>query len=196
MFANRFTAVIDACVLAAALKRNLVLTLAEAEFFRVRWSDHILEETRIAIGRILRAKGAPDAETRAERAIVAMNLAFEEARVLDYAGFIPVSAALPDHDDAHLIAAALKARAELIVTDNLKHFPPDILEPLNLEARSADTFLADTLALDPGRAVAAVRRMRQRFKKPEKSAEQLLLDMEVAGLTATVDVLRPYVDSL
>lgn len=39
MFANRFTALIDACALAGALKRNLLLTLAEAEFFRLRWSD-------------------------------------------------------------------------------------------------------------------------------------------------------------
>lgn len=38
MFANRYTALIDACTLADVFRRNLLLTLAEAEFFRVRWS--------------------------------------------------------------------------------------------------------------------------------------------------------------
>jgi hypothetical protein len=36
MFANRYTALIDACVLVSAPRRDLLLTLAEAEFFRVR----------------------------------------------------------------------------------------------------------------------------------------------------------------
>jgi len=103
---------------------------------------------------------------------------------------------LPDPGDAHVLAAALKTRAAIIVTDNLKDFPAEILGPLNLEARSADDFIADTIALDPGRAVAAVRTMRERFKRPEKTAEVLLLDMEAEGLTETVDVLRPHAASL
>lgn len=52
MFANRFTALIDACVLAGALKRNLILSLAAAEFFRIRWSTRILDETETAIREI------------------------------------------------------------------------------------------------------------------------------------------------
>jgi hypothetical protein len=38
--------------------------------------------------------------------------------------------------------------------------------------------------------------MRKRFKCPGKTAEVLLLDMEVDGLTDTVDVLRAHVLSL
>ena len=53
MFANRFTAFVDACTLASALKRNLLLTLAEAEFYRIRWSAIVLEETQKAIEKIL-----------------------------------------------------------------------------------------------------------------------------------------------
>ena len=57
MFANRYTAFIDACTLASALRRNLLLTLAEAEFFRVRWSVQVLDETQGAIESILTDKG-------------------------------------------------------------------------------------------------------------------------------------------
>ena len=45
MFANRFTAIVDACVLVGVAKRNLLLSLAEAELFRVRWSDEIIDES-------------------------------------------------------------------------------------------------------------------------------------------------------
>lgn len=196
MFANRFTALIDACALAGALKRNLLLTLAEAEFFRIRWSDKILDETEAAIEAILRAKGAQDAAGHAARARDAMVIAFGEACVGDFTAMIGAVAGLPDENDRHVVAAALKTSAAVIVTDNLKDFPEAVLTPLNLEARSADAFIADTIALDPGRAVAAIRKMRARLKRPEKTADTLLLDMEAAGLTETVDALKPHVLSL
>lgn len=196
MFANRFTALIDACALAGALKRNLLLTLAEAEFFRVRWSDLILDETEAAIVKILRDKSVEDAADRASRARSAMVEAFEEACVGDFEGLMGAVKGLPDDKDRHVVAAALKTSASVIVTDNLRDFPVSILSSLNLEARSADAFIADTIALDPGRAVAAIRKMRLRLKKPEKTAEILLLDMEAAGLTETVDVLKSHVLSL
>jgi hypothetical protein len=196
LLANRFTAFVDACTLAGALKRNLLLTLAEAEFFRVRWSVRVLDETREAVETILAAKGVTDAAERAARARRSMEEAFEEAMVADFDELLGVCAGLPDPGDAHVVAAALKAQAAVIVTDNLKHFPTVVLLPLDLEARSADAFIADMIALDPGRAVAAIGRMRARLKKPEKTAELLLLDMEAAGLTETVDMLRPYAESL
>jgi len=196
VFANRFTAFIDACSLAGVLKRNLLLTLAEAEFFRLRWSGPVLDETQKAIEGILSGKGHPNAAELAQRARDNMETAFEEAMVDDFAGYLSVCGALPDKNDMHVLAAALKTQAATIVTDNLKDFPEAVLEPLNIEARSSDSFIADTIALDPGRAVAAIRKMRERFKRPEKTPELLLLDMEAAGLTETVDVLRPHVLSL
>lgn len=196
MFANRFTAFVDACTLAGALKRNLLLSLAEADFFRIRWSRPVLDETAKAICEMLKKKGVPDAEERAARAICCMTEAFEDAEISDFDPLLSVCQNLPDPNDAHVIAAALKTQAAVIVTDNMKDFPANLLASLNLEARSADAFIADTVALDPGRAVAAIRTMRQRLKKPEKTADLLLLDMEASGLTETVDVLRPHIDSL
>lgn len=196
MFANRFTALIDACSLAGTLRRNLLLSLAEAEFFRIRWSARILDETEAAIGKILDARGYADAADRARRARAAMEAAFEEASVGALDGMMAAAAGFPDPDDAHVLAAALKTQAAVIVTENLKDFPAGVVAPLNIDVRSADAFIADTIDLDPGRAVAAIRRMRERLRRPEKSADTLLLDMEAEGLVQTVDVLRPHVDSL
>lgn len=198
MFANRYTAFIDACTLASAYKRNLLLSLAEAEFFRVRWSAEVLEETAAAIAKLLEAKSQPAHQARAtaDRQVNAMRSAFVEAEIFEYEPFIAVGASLPDPDDAHVLAAALKAQASVIVTENLKDFPTDFLGHLNLDIRNADAFIADTIALDQGKAVAAVKRMRLRFQKPEKTPVQLLLDLESQGLLATVDVLRGHEASL
>jgi hypothetical protein len=196
LFANRFTAFVDACSLASPLKRNLLLSLAEAEFFRLRWSSTVLDETEGAIEKILSKKDVEDAPARARRARRSMQDAFEDAMVTDFDGFLCVAEKLPDSGDAHVLAAALKTQASMIVTENLKHFPVNILSSLNIEAKSADEFISDTIALDEGRAVAVIRRMRERFKRPEKTAEALLLDMEAAGLFETADLLRSHVESL
>lgn len=190
MFANRFTVLVDACSLVPALNRNLLLSLAEAEFFRVRWSTAILDEAERAIAKVIAAKGLPDARDRAKRARANMERAFGEAAVAGYESLIEGLSELPDPEDTHVIAAAIKTRASVIVTENLGHFPARLLLPLNLEAKTADAFIADTVDLDPGRAVAAIRQMRERFRKPAKSPEVLLLDMEAAGLMQTVDALR------
>ena len=82
------------------------------------------------------------------------------------------------------------------MTEKLKHFPSSVLKPLNIEALSSDGFIADTVVLDPGRAVAALRMMRSRFKRPELTADDLLMQLESRSLIEAVDVLRPYRESL
>lgn len=196
MFANRFTALVDACTLVGPLKRNLLLSLAEAGFFRLRWSIHILDETESAIERLLTDKGESDAAKQAKRARSNMEAAFEDAMVSEFDDFLSAASALPDPGDAHVVAAAIKTQAAMIVTENLRHFPPATLSALNMEAKSADEFIADTIALDEGRAVAAIRQMRARFKKPFMTADALLLKMEAAGLLETANLLKPYVESL
>jgi len=196
MFANRFTAFIDACSLASVLRRNLLLTLAEAEFFRVRWSAEVISEVERAIAKILADKGDEASGSKASLACNHMMRAFEDAIVADYDHLKCVCDGWPDPGDAHVVAAALKTQASMIVTENLSDFPADRLASLNMEAKSADSFLADTIGLDPGKAVAAIRVMRERFKKPALTPEKLLLEMEAAGLLETADVLRPYVGSL
>lgn len=125
-----------------------------------------------------------------------MERAFEDAAVTGYEDLMSGFKGLPDPGDAHVIAAAVKTRASVIVTDNTRHFPEDVLTPLDLEAKTTDAFVSDAVDLDTGRAIVAVRRMRTRLRRPEKTPEMLLLDMEAAGLTQTVDVLREHSLSL
>lgn len=181
-------------MLAGALKRNILLSLAEAGFFRVRWSREVLDETQKAIARML--ANEVDGADRARAARAAMAAAFEEAEVEEFEALKCVCTDLPDAKDQHVVAAAVKCQAAVIVTDNLKDFPAEILQRVSLEARSSDDFIADTIALHPGRAVLAIRTMRMRLKRPDIAPPQLLLKLEGQGLIETADTLRPYVDSL
>lgn len=193
-FANRYTAFVDACALAKSLPRDLMLNLAEAEFFRVRWSRPVMDETQRAVERMQAEK--PDAAERAARVCATMERAFEDAMVEGFDDIFPICAVLPDQNDVHVLAAAIKTRADVPVTDNLKHFPEDVLKTFNMEVRSADAFIADTVTLNEGLAVAVIGRMRQDYRRPTLTAEKLLRTMEARGLLETADVLRPYVGSL
>ena len=188
----RITAFTDACVLVSPLKRNVLLTLAAAGFFQLRWSPRVLDETERAISRLRQRRGLPESARDAARARRAMEDAFEDALVTGFEVRPADWPGLPDADDVHVIAAAVHGRADVIVTDNLRHFPATTLRPLRIEARSADRFLASIVGPDPARTVAALATMRQRFRRPEITAEGLLARMEVEGLTATVALLRAH----
>jgi hypothetical protein len=196
LFANRYTVFIDACSLAGVLQRNILLSLAEADFFRVQWSAEVMGETEKALTDIFTNKGHATPATAAAKQCQSMQEAFPEAMVAGYEPYLTTAAGLPDSGDAHVLAAAIKAQASSIVTENMRHFPATQLGPLGIEAKTADDFIADTIELDIGKAVAVIRSMRQRYKNPALTAEDLLLKMEAAGLTATVDLLRPHVESL
>ena len=119
-FADRFTALIDACVLAGAFRRNLLLSLAEVGFFRPRWSARILDETQRAISRI--TKGQNDGF----RPRMQIESAFPEALVKGWED-IERSLNLPDPNDNRVLAAAIATSASVIVTDNIVDFPSSIL---------------------------------------------------------------------
>lgn len=57
---------------------------------------------------------------------------------------------LPDLDDRHVVAAAIRAGAQVIVTANVKDFPAAALEPFNIEAQHPDVFIVGLIDLDLG----------------------------------------------
>ena len=196
VFANRYVAVIDACSLVSALGRNTLLSLADADLYRVRWSGEILDETERALESLFTERKIPNAAEFANTQRLRMETAFPEARI-DQRELSPsISDQLPDSKDAHVIATALACDASVIVTENIKHFPNEILGPLNIESKRADDFIADTIDLYPARALEALATMRKRFNKPEISPEKLLLKYESNRFIQTADLLRPNIATL
>jgi len=72
---------------------------------------------------------------------------FRDAIVDDADALIP--AMLNDAKDRHVSAAAVRVGAEMIVTLNLKDFPPSALNPFKIEARHPDRFLIELFDLRP-----------------------------------------------
>lgn len=176
-YADRFTALIGANVLACAMRRNIILSLAEAGFFRPRWSDRLMDEAAGAIAKI----------TTGERAFV-------EA----YAGYAGLEAGLElsDPDDRHVLAAEITTSAQVLVMENLKDFPSEARAPFDIDAISADEFISDAIELDSLAAVVAPRKMREGFKNANMDAEALLQRIKARELFQTAEILYQYVELL
>ena len=184
MFANRFTVVTDACVLVPPLVRNLLLSLAEAHLYRVRWSARILDEFERGFIRDMLRHRQGDLSAAARKARDTMESAFPEALVEGHEHLEAALNGIPDPDDRHVVAAALHAGAAQIITNNQRDFPAEAMEQLQIDVRTADDFIADTLDLpmDSSAALSAVRRMRKGLNRPELTPAELLTRMERNGL--------------
>lgn len=98
---------------------------------------------------------------------------------------------LPDLGDRHVVAAAVHGRVDVIVTQNLRDFPREVLGPLGLQAVHPDDFLLGFLAAQPQRVVEALRLQRARFRSPPISAEAMLDALGRQGVPRTAAALRP-----
>lgn len=92
--------------------------------------------------------------------------------------------------DRHVLAAAIKANANVIVTNNLKDFGKEILAPYGLSAKSADDFLTDIIDLNPAKAIHAFRKLVMNRKNPDLDEYQVLDALRRNGLKATADYLH------
>lgn len=193
MFANRFTAVLDANVLVSPAKRDLILTLAQAEMYRFRWTHRILEETEKALASIFKSQNREEPYRTAANICNLLKSKFPEAMIPGNFSDVKIYEGLPDDGDHHVVHAAIICKASLIVTDNLKDFPADVLKDFEVEAKSADDFIADAIELDTTRTVRYVKMLRARLKAPSITGKELLEIWDKRhGLTATVKILRPF----
>jgi predicted nucleic acid-binding protein len=182
-----FGAFYDANVLYPSELRNLLMHLALTGLFRAKWSAAVHEEW---ISNLL--ENRPDlTREKLERTRALMDLHAVDALVTDYEDLIP-GLQLPDPDDRHVVAAAIRGRADVIITMNLKDFPADIIGPLGLDAQHPDEFILHLLDLAPGAVAAAAQTHRQSLKNPPKTVEEYLDTLERQGLTQTVSVLREF----
>ena len=179
----RFTVVLDTNVIYPVIVRDLLFWFAYYDLYTPKWSEDIFDEWK----RVMIEKGIPEEE--ADKRIAKANLAFPDALVQNYKGLIAYLD-LPDEDDRHVLAAAIKTNANLIVTNNLKDFPGDYLRSLGLKAKAADDFLTDIIDLNPEQAIAAFQEMVINKKKPNMDESEVLNQLRKAGLKDTANYLH------
>lgn len=188
---NHLTVVYDACVLYPAPLRSLLMYLALTDLFRAKWTDAIHEEWMRNV-----RKDYPDiTQAQVERIRDLMNGHVRDCLVTGYEDLIE-TLELPDPDDRHVLAAAIRAGADVIVTTNLADFPGEVLARYAIEAQHPDEFIMHLLDLAPDLVCSAAKKQRESLKRPPMTVEQYLASLERHGLARTVAALRQFADAI
>lgn len=180
-----FVAIYDACVLYPAPLRDLLLRLAATGLFRAQWTEEILDECF----RNIRAN-RPDLKDEAlDRTRALINQAVADCLVTGYESLIS-SVTLPDAKDRHVLAAAIRSGAQVIVTANLKDFPKTSIKSYGIEAQHPDEFVCNLVDLNPGIATKVIQEQTADLRKPPRSVAEVLATLEQNGLVQAVAKLR------
>ncbi|MEX2483771.1 MAG: PIN domain-containing protein [Brumimicrobium sp.] len=148
----RYTCLLDTNIIYPLENRDILLWFAHFDLFTPKWSEDIFEEWI----KVMKSKRVSDEQI--EKRTQNVQMAFPDAMVANYQGLIE-TLNLPDPKDRHVLAAAIKVNANIIVTNNLKDFPNDYLASFGLKAQSADDFLTDIIDLNPKIAINAFKQM-------------------------------------
>ncbi|MCL1489653.1 MAG: PIN domain-containing protein [Pseudanabaena sp. Salubria-1] len=182
---SKFTVIYDACVLYPNYLRDILIQLAIADLFRAKWTNLIHDEW---IRNLI--ENRPDLpKEKLNQVKDLMNSQVRDSLVTDFEQLIP-SLALPDPNDRHILAAAIVAEADVIVTFNLKDFPDLNISQYGITAKHPDDFIADLIGLNPFKVIAAVENCRQRLKKQPKTSNEYLEILLKQGLPLSVSKLK------
>jgi predicted nucleic acid-binding protein len=179
----KFKAVLDTNVIYPIVIRDLLFWFAFYELYTPKWSSTIFEEWK----NVMLRKGLSneEVEKRTQRA----NDAFPDAMVSNYESLM-TSLTLPDEDDRHVLASAIKSNANVIVTNNLKDFPEDYLSSFDIRAKSADDFLTDIIDLNPEIAIKAFKEMVLNRKNPNMNEFEVLESLRRVELFDTANYIH------
>nr|NQU93911.1 PIN domain-containing protein [Bacteroidota bacterium] len=182
----RFTCVLDTNVMYPLWIRDLLLWFAFHELYTPKWSKHIFDEWLDVM--IRKGVSHDDAIKRTEK----VNEAFPDAKVTNYEPLID-TINLPDIKDRHVMAAAIKTNANLIVTNNLKDFPKEYLLSFGLSAKCADDFFTDIIDLDHEKSLEAFKDLVLNKKNPPLDEYEVLDIFRRNGLIDTANYLHTLI---
>jgi predicted nucleic acid-binding protein len=181
------TAVYDANVLYPSLLRDLLIRIAIAGAVRAHWSEQILDE----VFRNL-AANRPDLDPHLlARTRSLMNDAIRDVEVTGFEHLI-AELELPDVDDRHVLAAAIHAQAETIVTFNLKDFPTAALSSHGVVAQHPDAFLTERFDENSAIVAEAIRRMSEATRNPHRTVAEIIARLDASDLPILAGRLRGY----
>jgi hypothetical protein len=180
-----FTAVYDANVLHPAALRDFLIRLGQTGLLRARWTEQILDEM---IASILRRRPDLDASKLA-RTRTLMCEAVADCLVTGYEPLIE-ALVLPDSNDRHVLAAAIRCSAGVIVTSNLSDFPPAAVAPFNIEIQSPDQFALHVIDLAPGRVASVIQQQATALRDPASTVDDVLDRLSRSGLPRAAATLR------
>jgi predicted nucleic acid-binding protein len=127
-----FIVIYDADVLYPNTLRDLLIRIAQQpHLVQAKWTDRIIDEML----RALRRNRPEITQEKTDRLRELINGAVRDCLVTGYEPLIE-ALDLPDPDDRHVLAAAIKINAQLTVTKNLKDFPQKTLAQWDMCSRA------------------------------------------------------------
>ena len=164
-----FKALLDANVLYPQYLNDALLRLAHAGLYQVRWSEQILEE----LARNVKSRRPEHLHASIDRRVEMRKEAFPEAMVTGYEPLVPQMT--NNEKDRHVLAAAIVGRADVIVTSNIKDFPPASCSPYGIDVQPPDKFLCHQWELrDPEYLTEILEEWASALSSPPLTLEQLL----------------------
>lgn len=158
-------ALLDACVLYPPSLRDLLMRVAVAGVYEPRWTEEIHDEWTRNV--LLNSPRVTPAQLERTRRL--MNQTVPDGLVFGYEALVP-ALSLPDANDRHILAAAIKASAAVIVTFNLSDFPATVLQAHGIRPAHPDLFLSTLFDDDPALFLQAVQAHRASLRNPPKDA--------------------------
>jgi predicted nucleic acid-binding protein len=127
----------DANILISRTLRDYFVYAAKLGALDIHWCESILDETTRNLIKQFEFTQA-DAEVLVERLEAFLPSALVEVKKRDETRVAKVEM---DDKDRHVLAAALSANAELLLTQNVRHFPRDWMAKRGIELIDAGTLL-------------------------------------------------------
>lgn len=163
------------------------MELAVCDLFHARWTNDIHNEWIKSVH-----ADRPDISLeKLNRTRKLMDTHVRDAIVFDYEPLIQILD-LPDPDDRHVLAAAIKSKSDCIITFNEKDFPSEKLKPWGIEIIHPDDFLTHQFHLSQPTFLSAIKAVRMRLKKNNFTPSEYLDVLRKQGLLATVQAIEPF----
>jgi len=181
-----FIVIYDANVLYPNTLRDLLIRIAQQpHLVQAKWTGDIVDEMLRALQR-----NRPDlTEEKAARLRDLINGSVRDCLVTGYQPLVE-ALELPDPDDRHVLAAAIKAGAQLIVTRNRKDFPVKVLAHWDIRPKSPDDFVRDVMDFDSQAVWACVQQIVDSRTKRPVTVDDVLGELQRDGLVASAAALR------
>lgn len=174
---SKTIALLDACVLYPPSLRDLLMRVAVAGVYEPRWTDEIHDEwTRNVLSN---SPGVTPAQLERTRRL--MDQTIPDGLVSDYEALVR-NLSLPDANDRHVLAAAIKASAAVIVTFNLSDFPATVLQTHGVRPAHPDLFLCTLFDDEPALFLQAVQTHRASLHNPPKDTAGYVQTLRINGL--------------
>lgn len=179
-----FPAFFDTCALYGSTLSDLFLWLAEGGAFRPLWSEGVMKELRKNL-----VDAGHDADL-VDKRLGTMRMAFPDAMVSGYEDL--ESGMTCDPKDRHILAAAVRVNADVLVTFNLKDFAESSTEHYEIEVVHPDVFLLDQLDLYPKLTLDSLAFLTRIYEAPSVTMNELLEMLERSGVPRFVEEARRF----